>query len=126
MAETTTKLSWNEIKTQYPDEWVILIDVDPHAAGAVGLGGGDRDAAVARTEVVDHVVGSDLGEFQHRIDNFLGRGNEDHVRRAELGGLLRRRRPGHDRHYCKKQNEGSESHVPPYVAGIISLPGIML
>jgi len=22
------KLSWNQIKNQYPDEWVILVDVD--------------------------------------------------------------------------------------------------
>lgn len=29
MAEATTKLSWNEIRTQYPDEWVILIDHEP-------------------------------------------------------------------------------------------------
>lgn len=39
MAETTTKLSWSEIRTRYPDEWVILIDVEPHEPGAA-IGGG--------------------------------------------------------------------------------------
>lgn len=39
MAETTTRLSWNEIRQRYPDEWVILVDVDPHGPAEPVPGG---------------------------------------------------------------------------------------
>ena len=42
----------------------------PKPRGAVAAGGGDQDAAVARAEVDDVIVGPDLGEAEHRVDHF--------------------------------------------------------
>lgn len=53
MADTTTKLSWDEIKKMYPDEWVALVDDDwPNnqplpLAGVVYAHSPDHDQLIA-------------------------------------------------------------------------------
>ncbi|ABC43867.1 collagen a1 [Salinibacter ruber DSM 13855] len=68
----------------------LRIDLDADAAGAVSLGGGNRDAPVAATEVDHHVVAGHLGRLEHPVHNALRRGD---VRDVLLDGV----RVGDDR-----------------------------
>src|SRR5262249_45297130 len=61
------------------------VDVDADAAGAVFLGGGDHDAAVAAAEVEDDVFPGDLGQFEHFVHHVLGGGDVDDL---AGGGVL--------------------------------------
>ena len=57
MADTATKLSWEEIKRTFPDEWVVLLDYEL-----------DGDIPVTGV-VVDHgAVKRDLYKRLHDID----------------------------------------------------------
>src|SRR6266702_3266326 len=57
------------------DELRLQLDAD--SARAEALGRRDHQPPVSRTEVVDHVLATDIGEFQHLID--------DHPRRGYVG-----------------------------------------
>jgi hypothetical protein len=62
-------------------------DLDAQSARAEAPGGGDDDAAIARTEI-DHVIArTDRRELQHRERHRVGRGHERHLvlRRCEKG-----------------------------------------
>jgi len=66
---------------------------EPRHARAELASGGDHDPAVSRPEVVDDVVGADVSEAQHRLDNFLRRRDVVDVRlpfrllrRTDTGG----------------------------------------
>ena len=67
------------------------VDVDAGRLDAVLLRRGDRDAAVARAQVVEHVAFLHVGEAQHLVDHLLRRGDEDDVG-VLLGRLLLRLR----------------------------------
>ena len=67
----------------------LRIDVDAVGADAVALGGGDRNAAIARAEVVEHVALVHVGELEHRVDHLLRRRDEDDIGLL-LGDRLRR------------------------------------
>ena len=54
----------------------------PTPRRAVFLRRDDRDAAVARSEVVDHVVGGDVGQPQHRVGDVVAGRREMDVGRA--------------------------------------------
>ena len=71
----------------------LRIDLDADAARAVFLRRDDRDAAIARAEVVDDVAGADAGELQHRIGDVVARRSEMNVGRA--GRLLNQRQQQH-------------------------------
>ena len=57
------------------------IDLDADAGRAVLLRRNDRNAAVARPEVVNDVVWRDAGELQHRVGDVVTRRREVDVRR---------------------------------------------
>ena len=59
------------------------IDVDADGARAVFLRRGDRNPAVAGSEVVDHVVGRHVRHLQHGFDDVLRRRHVDDVRIAQ-------------------------------------------
>ncbi|CAN5791654.1 hypothetical protein BH23GEM6_BH23GEM6_01610 [soil metagenome] len=43
----------------------LVIDLDTHAACTEEQGSGDHDPPISRTEIIDHVVGSDGSRFEH-------------------------------------------------------------
>ncbi len=49
------------------------VDVDAEAAGAVFLGGGDRNPAVAAAQIDDEIALLDVGQGQHPVDDVLRR-----------------------------------------------------
>ena len=55
------------------------IELDTHSARAAP-GGGDDDASVAGAEIVDHILGSDGCDVQHRLDDLGWRRHEVDVR----------------------------------------------
>jgi hypothetical protein len=77
---------------RFPDEpW---LDLDADAARAVFLCGGDRDAAVARPEVVDDIGGGHVRHLEHHLDDILRRRDVSDVRRLEP--LRRREQEGQE------------------------------
>jgi hypothetical protein len=68
------------------------VDLDPDATCAELLGGHDRNAAIARSEVEHHIVWPDLGQLQHRADDGHRRRVEAHLPAGH------ERTPGHHEH----------------------------
>ncbi len=75
-----------------PDQGVLELDADP--VGSVSGRRHDRDAAVARAQVVEGVGGRGLDDVQHRLDHPHGRDHEGDVRKAVLVRLLGPELPG--------------------------------
>jgi hypothetical protein len=57
----------------------LRVDVDADRADSELLRRRDRDAAVARAKVVEHVALLDVGKPQHLVHHLLRRGHEDDV-----------------------------------------------
>ena len=55
----------------------IAVDLKAHSLGAF-FRGGDDDAAVAGTEIVDQIAFFDTGELDHFVDDLLRRRHEGH------------------------------------------------
>ena len=49
----------------------VRVELDADTAGAVFLRGDDRDAPVAGPEIVDHIIGTDLGQLQHGVGDVV-------------------------------------------------------
>ena len=62
----------------------LRVDIDPGRRDPRALDRRDRDATVARSQIVEHVAVPDLRQVEHRLHHF-GRGRHiDHVGRAAL------------------------------------------
>ena len=89
------------------------VDLDADAARSVLFRRGNRDAAVAGPEVVDHVGCRDARQLQHRVDDTIRRRHELHIGRLERRKLrVRGRNESHrEPDDCRKK---SAAHVIPF------------
>ena len=98
-----------QVVVRFPD--ANGIDLDADSARAVLCGGANRDAAVARPQVVDDVGRRDARQLEHRLHDTVGRGHELHIGRLQRRKLrMRRRREKGCRESGDRQME-SRAHV---------------
>jgi hypothetical protein len=64
------------------------IDVDADGACPHGLGGGNHDAAIAASEVINDIAFLHAREFQHRLHGGFRGGHVRHIRHPQALGLL--------------------------------------
>src|SRR3546814_4441217 len=86
--------------------------VDTHRLNAVKARRRDRDATVARAEIIEHIAGFYVCHAEHRFDDRLGRGHIDDVRHPlgqRRGYILRGRRLAQSwRHDQRSEEHTSE------------------
>ena len=101
------------------------VDIDPHAASPVSLGGRDDNPAIAAAEVINHVGLFDVGKFQHGLHGLFGSGHEGHVRRPPRLRSLGRNCSGKHRGSHQRVNARFLEHRSPPVSEIIATRGRM-
>ncbi len=92
------------------------VDVDAGRLDAVAARGGDRDAAVARAEVVQHVALLHVGEAQHVIDDILRGRYENDIRGLGRGlalGLRADERRSGESERCRERDDDGHAEIMP-------------
>ena len=69
------KLTWEEIKRQYPDQWVSLIDVHDDENGTIQSGvvvASGSDVGTVTERLKQQAIFADRLEYTGQVKNFLG------------------------------------------------------